>query len=79
MQSGNEPLLIILWVVGIAVSIGIAYFFTRWVFSIKRQLWNQKQQINLLVRIAKKLGVDENDEQLKAIIESNNNPSDENL
>ena len=35
----------------------IIYYLFRFIFSIKRQLWNQKQQINILIKIAHKLGV----------------------
>lgn len=34
----------------------ISYFWYRFVFSIKRQLWNQKQTLNILIKIAQKSG-----------------------
>jgi hypothetical protein len=56
----------------LVVLIVVYYYLARWVFSIKRQLWNQQQQINLLIRIAQKLGVSENDDQIADIRERNN-------
>ena len=57
----------------------ISYFFWRWIFSVKRQLWNQKQQINLLLKIAEKLGVDTNDSEIKTIRYHNNDKDDSSL
>lgn len=45
-------------VVSAALTIGIAYFLFRWIFEVKKQLWNQKQMVKLLCIIAKKLGED---------------------
>lgn len=58
-------------VIALSVLIVIYYFVTRWIFSIRRQLWNQKQQINLLVKIARQLGVTDV-EELSMIQEKNN-------
>ncbi|HEU4576488.1 MAG TPA: hypothetical protein VFS36_15915 [Chitinophagaceae bacterium] len=52
-------------------SITLCYVLFRWIFSIKRQLWNQKQQINLLIKIAEKLGVPK--EEVELIENKNNN------
>ena len=65
---------IFLSAMAIGVTIVILYFFLRWVFDVKRQLWNQKQQINLLIKIALKLGANENDDQLSTIWDQNNKP-----
>lgn len=54
--------------------ITIAYFFIRWVLSIKRQLWNQKAQINVLIKIAEKLGVPK--DEIDLIEKRNNTKSD---
>lgn len=59
--------------IGLVAMLVLYFFITRWVFSMKRQLWNQKQQINLLVKIAQQLGVKED---LSAIEEKNNNSED---
>lgn len=48
-------------VIALAILITAAYFGYRWIFSINRQLWNQRQQISLLIKIAEKLGVSEDD------------------
>jgi len=61
MEGGIIVIYILYSTIGIIVLLGIAYYFYRWIFSIKRQLWNQKQQINLLIKIAEKLGVDPDD------------------
>lgn len=59
--------------IGIIAFFAIAYYFYRWIFSINRQLWNQRQQINILLKIAEKLGVDSNDSELMTIRYENNN------
>jgi hypothetical protein len=67
-------------VIAIAIFLAIAYYFYRWIFSIKRQLWNQKQQINLLIKIAEKLGASEDyDGEMQAIKFHNNNGKDSEL
>jgi uncharacterized membrane protein required for colicin V production len=63
---------IFLSAIAIGVIIIIFYFFLRWIFEIKKQLWNQKQQINLLILIAMKLVDDESKNQISAIWEENN-------
>jgi hypothetical protein len=35
------------------LSIWLTNVFLRWIFSVKSQLWNQKQQIALLIKIAR--------------------------
>ncbi len=62
---------ILLFFVAVAI-LAINYFFIRWVFDIKKQLWNQKQQINLLIKIAEKLGVDRYNDGLDEIQRKNN-------
>lgn len=68
-------------IIGLAIiaEIIITYYLFRWIFSVKRQLWNQRQTINVLIRIAKKLGIDEYDEQLQDIGMRNNNPNNSQL
>lgn len=48
---------VIVSIVTLVLFITLSYFFFRFIFSMKRQLWNQKQQINLLIMIAEQLGV----------------------
>jgi hypothetical protein len=64
---GNEPTRILGMPVGVFVfvliaiivlSIVLTAFFLRFVFRIKRQLWNQEQQLTILLKMADKLGVD---------------------
>lgn len=57
---------------GLAIGLLTTYSLWRWIFSIKRQLWNQQQQINLLLKIAEKLGVDPF--ETATIKYENNNP-----
>jgi hypothetical protein len=68
-------------IIGIALIIllAVSYFFWRWIFALKRQLWNQKQQINLLLKIAEKLGVDMQDSEILHIRYGNNNKDDSSL
>ena len=63
---------IFLSAMAIGVTIILFYFFLRQIFEIKKQLWNQKQQINLLILIAMKLVDDESKNQISAIWEENN-------
>lgn len=76
-----ENNLTFLYIFGLAIALIIVlafcYYFTRWIFSMKRQLWNQKQQIRLLIMIAEKLGVPAQD--VSVIKEKNENKSDEHL
>lgn len=41
------------------IGIAIYYYFARWVFSINKRIENQEKQIQLLEKIAGKLGVEE--------------------
>lgn len=63
--------------IGLIIFIWILYYFYRWIFSIKRQLWNQRQQLNILIGIAKKLEIDE--DNLNEIYEMNNHGEDSKL
>lgn len=65
--------------ISIGIYLAILYYLLRFIFDVKRQLWNQKQQINILIKIATKLGVDENDDQLLDIKHKNNMKSNDNL
>lgn len=57
--------------IGIFAFFAIAYYLYRWIFSIERQLWNQKMQIELLIIIAEKLGADTNNEDFQRLKQSN--------
>lgn len=46
-------------IVGLILFVLIAYFFTRWILSIERQLKNQSHMVDLLEHIAKNQGVEE--------------------
>jgi hypothetical protein len=61
------------------VILAISYYLWRWIFSIKRQLWNQRQQINILLKIAEKLGVDSKDSEILTIRYRNNDKDDSSL
>ena len=50
--------------IAFAAVLASTYYIWRWIFSIKRQLWNQKQQLNVLLKIAEKLGVDPYDKEM---------------
>lgn len=66
------------WVIAVAVgavvTFFIFYFFFTYTFSMRRQLWNQKKQITLLIMIAKKLGC--TGEELETIDVRNNQETD---
>jgi hypothetical protein len=79
IMEGIETTWLLIIVAGIALWIVVTYYLLRFVFSIKRQLWNQRQQINILIRIAEKLGVNTDDEQLSNIQTRNNNKDDEQI
>jgi hypothetical protein len=53
----TAPLIVII-IVGLALWIAMCNFGFRWIFSLKRQLWNQRQTLKLLIMIAEKQGVD---------------------
>jgi hypothetical protein len=55
METG---IIILLFTVFFTAYIIIAYFLFRWIFAVKRQMWNQKEQLLLLSKIAEKLEVD---------------------
>lgn len=57
--------------IGIFAFFAIVYYLYRWIFSIERQLWNQKMQIELLIIIAEKLGADTNNEDFQRLKQSN--------
>lgn len=76
-MSFSDPSSLILLLIGLIIVVAISYFFFRWVFSMKRQLWNQKAQINVLLKIADKLGVPS--DEVDIIREKNNKSSDSNL
>lgn len=54
---GDQGIYILGGAAALIISIALIYNLTRWVFSIKEQLRNQKQQVKLLSKIAEKLGV----------------------
>ena len=74
MDTPNLVVYIIVGGLAVIVIIAISYYWFRWIFSIKKQLWNQQQQINLLIKIAEKLGVND-DSEVKTIRYLNNEKS----
>lgn len=51
-----ESTYIILAVIALILFFVISYFWYRFIFSMKRQLWNQKQTLIILIKIAEKSG-----------------------
>ncbi len=49
-------LLLTVTIISIIVWLVISFYFFRWTFSVKRQLWNQRQMIYILIKMAEKLG-----------------------
>ena len=68
----TQELILLGGAVGLLLVLIIGYYFIRWVFNIKRQLWNQQATITLLLRIAEKQGV--TGEDIVQIKEQNNLP-----
>jgi uncharacterized membrane protein required for colicin V production len=79
MAASNITSYAVTFVIALILVPVISYFFWRWIFAVKRQLWNQKQQINLLLKIAEKLGVDMQDNEVKTIRYHNNDTDDSSL
>ena len=77
LDTDDPGTLFLIAAFALAGSVAITYFLWRWVLSIKRQLWNQQQMINILIKIAEKNGV--SPDELSIIQEKNNNPNDKNL
>lgn len=48
----------IICAMALAIGIAIYYYFARWVFSINKRIENQERQIELLEKIARKLGAE---------------------
>ena len=71
----ETPTLLFIIFISLVLLLAISYFLFRWIFSIKRQLWNQKVQISVLIKIATKLGVPHS--EIDLIETFNNNPNDE--
>lgn len=71
MEDSQIYLSILLWVVGALIAGVVLYFFLRFVFSMKRQLWNQKQTMILLIKMAEKSGSITNSEANELITASN--------
>jgi hypothetical protein len=63
----DSPGYIVLVTIGTVLLFFIAYYWNRYVFSIKRQLWNQRMTVFLLAKIAEKSGAI-NDKQAEEII-----------
>lgn len=80
-MEGTDPVVMFfICAFALGIVVAIAYYFWRWIFSIKRQLWNQKQQINLLIKIAEKLGASEDyDGEFQRIKDHNNFGKDSEL
>jgi hypothetical protein len=79
MDTSNITSYAVTFIIALILIPVISYYFWRWIFSVKRQLWNQKQQINLLLKIAEKLGVDIQDGEVKTIRDHNNDNDDSGL
>lgn len=79
MESVAPSTVVLVSVLIIIAAIAFTCLLLRWIFKIKRQVWMQKQQINLLIKIAEKLGVSPDDDQLENIRKRNNSPHDEHL
>jgi hypothetical protein len=70
---GMEPLVFFFVLIfSIDIFLLISYYLTRWILSIEKHLRNQKQQINLLLKIAEKIGVSQEDQSLQEINKKNN-------
>lgn len=52
----SEQAYIFIIIVAIVLFFAISYFWYRFIFSMKRQLWNQKQTLLILIKIAEKSG-----------------------
>jgi hypothetical protein len=74
MQIDTSTLVIYI-LLAIVVLLAISYFLFRWIFSMKRQLWNQRQQITLLIKIAEKIGVPRS--EVEVIEERNKSKEDQ--
>ncbi len=74
MQIDTSTLVIYV-MLAIVVLLAISYFLFRWIFSMKRQLWNQRQQITLLIKIAEKIGVPRS--EVEVIEERNKSKEDQ--
>jgi len=74
----DDGIFILIIIGGIILQSLFLYVIIRWAMQIKRQIWNQRQQITLLLKIAVQLGVSENDELTK-IKDQNGNPIDQYL
>jgi len=75
--DGDMEMYIFLGIIGLGLFLALSYYFTRWIFSIKRQLWNQKQIINLLIKLNRKNGMP--DDELDTIEQKNNSNSNSDL
>jgi hypothetical protein len=62
---------------GVFSYIFIAFYVYRWIFSVRRQLWMQRQQLSILLKIADRLKV--NDEDTSRIWDLNNTYDDNKL
>lgn len=58
-MEGTESFILLVLMIGAVVAIW--YGMIRWAFSMKRQLWNQQQQITLLIKLCNKMGVSEDE------------------
>lgn len=72
MDSDLQPKAILIYsAIALVILLIFYYYWLRYVLSIRRQLWNQKVMINLLIMIAIKNDVSES--ELSVIKEKNNN------
>lgn len=70
-MEDNTGMYLVFGIIGLILAIVVMYNLYRWIFSVKRQLWNQKMQIELLIIIAEKLGADTNNDDFTKLKKAN--------
>ena len=70
--------IIVIAVLALLINAAILFAIIKFAMRVKRQLWNQKQQIILLMKIAKQLGV-ANDEETENTLNGIRHNQDEYL
>lgn len=71
----DTPGYVVIVILGIILLIAISYYWVRFLFSIKRQLWNQKKSLYLLSKIAEKSGAISSEEAKQVMVDSSRNDS----
>lgn len=75
MNEITLEMLIVYSLIAIGILCAISYFLFRWIFSVKRQLWNQQATIKLLIMLVEKQG---GGNEETAQIKEQNNVTEEN-